>query len=254
MLFFAFYCVLIPTTVIRTGLIGAATLAITSLPEALVTGEIWRLGAAAIGSATGFAILLCGRQIANASWEREFTEARLRSDFASTVSHEFRSPLTSLCLLTEQLAEGRIVEESDRATCYRMLMAEKFEILDLPGFVTFVAREFERNDLSRGCRVEVRVEGNMPLVKGDRAALRSVLWNLPDNAVKYSPDGDTVRADVRAENAHAAIRIRDRGLGIPDGEQPHIFEKFVRGEAAKKNAIRGTGLGLAIAHPRVHPN
>ena len=269
-LLYAFYCVLIPTTVLHTGLIGLAVLLVTALPEVWVTGEIGRLFIAATSDGTAFAILLCGRHLANASWEREFIATRLRSDFVSNVSHEFRTPLTSLCRLTEQLAEGKIVDEAGRATCYGMLVAKshelrelieglldfgsraakadesKFENIDPAELVTLVAREFERNALSRGRRIEVQVSGNAPLVVGDRIALRTVLWNLLDNAVKYSPEGDTVWADVGPESGCAAIRIRDQGLGIPDAEQPYIFEKFVRGGVAKRNAIRGIGLGLAL--------
>ena len=74
------------------------------------------------------------------------------------------------------------------------------------------------------------------------------MWNLIDNAVKYSPECPTVWAEVERAGGFAAIRIRDRGIGIPAAEQAHIFDKFVRGEAAKESSIRGTGVGLAMVH------
>src|SRR5580692_1860844 len=70
MVFFAFYCVMIPTPVLHTALVGVAMLTVTAVPEVMVTGDIGRLCIAAVGAATGFAILLCGRHIANLLWER----------------------------------------------------------------------------------------------------------------------------------------------------------------------------------------
>ena len=270
--FFAFYCVLIPTTVLHTGLIGLAVLLVTAVPEVLVTGEIGRLGTAAIGAAAAFAVLLSGRRIANESWEREFAARRLQSDFVSAVSHEFLNPLQALRLWTEQLAAGRIANEKDRSDCYQRLVQGthrltrlvegllrfgrmegnivryEFDNIDPAEFVPKVSREFERDGDLANHRIVVRVSGDTPLIKADGDALRCVLWNLLDNAVKYSPGCEEVRVDVGREDGHAVVRVSDRGLGIPDAEQPHIFEKFVRGEAATINAIRGTGLGLTLAH------
>ena len=99
---------------------------------------------------------------------------------------------------------------------------------------------------SSGHCVEVYANGDAPLVHADRAALACAVWNLLDNAVKYSPECQTVWADVGREDSRVAIRVRDRGLGIPVSEQRRVFEKFTRGVAAREAGIRGTGVGLAM--------
>ena len=180
--------------------------------------------------------------------------------------------MTSLCLLTEQLASGRISAAEDQAEYYGILAREsqrlrrlvegllnfgrmeagaveyRFETIDPAELVQTVAREFEHDVEANGFRVEVKVNGDTPLLRADRAALACAVWNLLDNAVKYSPECLTVWADVAREEGRAAIRVRDHGSGIPAAEQARIFDKFVRGEAAKQASIRGTGVGLAMVH------
>jgi signal transduction histidine kinase len=86
---------------------------------------------------------------------------------------------------------------------------------------------------------------NGPVVNGDREALVQALWNLLDNAVKYSGDSPNVHVEVEAGN-QVAIRVRDQGAGIPKAEKNRIFRKFTRGSSAERFGIRGTGIGLAM--------
>jgi signal transduction histidine kinase len=82
-------------------------------------------------------------------------------------------------------------------------------------------------------------------VNGDREALAQALWNLLDNAVKYSGDSPVVHVEVEAGN-QVAIRVRDQGFGIPRSEKDRILRKFVRGSSAKAYGVKGTGIGLAM--------
>jgi len=95
-------------------------------------------------------------------------------------------------------------------------------------------------------QVEVSTDGPLPRIRADREALSRALWNLLDNAVKYSPDAAAVRVEVAPAGDHVAIRVHDQGWGIPTAEQKEIFRKFVRGTAARAANVNGTGIGLAL--------
>lgn len=201
---------------------------------------------------------------------RELAVARLQSDFVSAVSHEFRTPLTSMRQITETLAAGRVASDERRQAYYGALERQtrrlhqlveslldfgrmeagtspyRLEPLDARGWVRPVVEQFGREVAVSGYTVELEETGAAAFLSADREALSNALWNLLDNAVKYSPECHTVWVETRRENGHFSVHVRDRGLGIPLPEQPEIFRKFVRGDAAKALGIRGTGIGLAM--------
>jgi signal transduction histidine kinase len=204
---------------------------------------------------------------------RELAVARLQSDFVSAVSHEFRTPLTSLRQLTEILADGRLVSEDRRRLYYDALTRQterlhqlvetlldfgrmeagsspyRLEPLDPCALVRSVVQQFEHEAEGRGYHVELDINDTTATIAGDREALTNALWNLLDNAVKYSLECRTIWVRVERDAARLAIRVRDRGLGIPRDEHSDIFRKFVRGAGAKAHSIKGTGIGLAmVAH------
>jgi signal transduction histidine kinase len=139
---YVFYCILIPVTVFQTALIGIILLALGAVPEAVMTGNVGVLGRAVFGNVTIFAILLCGRYIANRSWEGECAASSLQSDFVCAVSHEFRTRLTTICLLTEQLSTEKITDEGGRSECYQMLERDSHRLGRLvEGLLEFVVME-----------------------------------------------------------------------------------------------------------------
>lgn len=206
---------------------------------------------------------------------RELAVVRLQSDFVSAVSHEFRTPLTTLCQLSELLKRGRVANEQDRKAYYDLLNGEShrlwrlvegllnfgrleagrmrfhLESLDTSELVRQFAAEFAQGQQCAGHQFDVEAPATSPPVQADREALCCVLWNLFENAVKYSPDCDTVQVTVAGNARRVEIAVRDQGIGIPRHEQRRIFEKFVRGSAARENNIRGTGVGLALARQLV---
>jgi two-component system sensor histidine kinase SenX3 len=85
-----------------------------------------------------------------------------------------------------------------------------------------------------------------PVVRADAEALGRAVWNLLDNAVKYSPEAKSVRVSVSQDAGRVAIAVSDEGVGIPPAERDAIFQKFVRGTSSDGRGVKGTGIGLAM--------
>jgi signal transduction histidine kinase len=228
--------------------------------RSLWLGCLWVLGL----------LVLVGSYFIGRAVLRELEVARLQSDFVAAVSHEFRTPLTSICQLSELLADGRVSSEQRREEYYAGLRREsqrlhrlveglldfgrmeagareyRFELCDTAALVREVSEEFACEVAERGYRLELNLAEALPCVRADREALGRALWNLLDNAVKYSPHCRTVWLAACVENEQVVIRVRDCGLGIAADEQPRIFQKFVRGASARAAEAKGTGLGLAM--------
>jgi two-component system phosphate regulon sensor histidine kinase PhoR len=95
--------------------------------------------------------------------------------------------------------------------------------------------------------VELKVASGLPGIRADREALRRALWNLLENAVKYSQGPARIRVEAAGDDGQLTIRVRDEGIGIPAEEQERVFEKFYRGKSEQVTRVRGTGLGLSIS-------
>jgi signal transduction histidine kinase len=219
----------------------------------------------------GVVLLVCAACYAIARGVlREAAAGRLQSDFVSAVSHEFRTPLTTLRQLTELLAHGRVQDEGRRRQYFDVLQKEtsrlhqlvedlldfgrmdagrrqyRLEPVDLSALVRESIEEYQRDAGGKGHRIELTSNPAPLVVDADREALGRVIRNLLENAVKYSPDSPTVWVETGHEPRAAVLRVRDQGIGIPAEEHARIFDKFVRGEGAKRTCIQGTGIGLAM--------
>jgi signal transduction histidine kinase len=248
------------------------TLYVTSAdPAADLAGLALRRRLLLSGFAVLALVLLAGAYFILRAIDRELAVVRLQSEFVSTVSHEFRTPLTSLRQLSEMLSKGRVPTEELRQKSYDILAHESerlqrlveslldfgriegravryhFEDLDPAALVCNLVGEFQDKAAAQGYRVEVARAGEYPPVRADREALGLALWNLLDNAVKYSPDCRTVWVEMERDHGRLAIHVRDQGMGIPASEQKEIFKKFVRGGRSRVSNIKGTGIGLTMA-------
>lgn len=201
---------------------------------------------------------------------REATVAQLQSDFVAAVSHEFRSPLTTVRQLSEMLEMDQVPSEDRRRKYYHVLAGEarrlqrlvesllnfgkmeagaeryRFELLDVRELVSRAVSEAEFQEDEASSRVRVSgPEAGIHLV-GDADALALALRNLVDNALKYSPASEKV--DVKWDHAagRVSISVVDHGRGIPRDEQEAVFRKFVRGRSAIETSVKGTGVGLAM--------
>ncbi|HKA02613.1 MAG TPA: HAMP domain-containing sensor histidine kinase [Candidatus Solibacter sp.] len=200
----------------------------------------------------------------------EIETSRMQSDFVSAVSHEFRSPLTSIRQLSEILALGRAPTEERRQLYYDTLVREAqrlqrlveallnfgrmeagkrpyhFEEMDAGALIERVASEFQHQAEESGRRIDLSGPDYPCPIEADPEALAVALRNLIDNALKYSPNEPAIWVNWYMENGQVAIRVRDRGMGITAEERKAIFRKFVRGSAAASGNVRGSGVGLAM--------
>jgi signal transduction histidine kinase len=201
---------------------------------------------------------------------RELEIARLRADFVSTVSHEFRSPLTGIRQLGGMLLDGRVTDPVKQRGYFRMIVQEsdrlarlvenildfsrmeegrreyRFEPLDLTPWLRKLAADFEAEIAVTGAGVEADIPDGLPAISADREALGSAVRNLLDNAVKYSPGAKTVWLDTLAEGGEIRIAVRDRGVGISEQDRKHIFDRFYRADGEISKRVKGAGLGLSL--------
>lgn len=219
-----------------------------------------------------FLLVVSGGYFIGRAVTKELQVAQQQSDFVAAVSHEFRTPLTSLCQFTELLVKDRVEGDEDRRRFYGVLAREsqrlrrlvegllnfgrmdagvldyRFETLDPAALTRQVIAEFEEEGNAHDHRIECNAADALPHVRVDREAIGCVIWNLIDNAVKYSPDRPAVFVRIGRAGGRVSISVRDEGVGVALAEQASIFKKFARGAAARALQVRGTGIGLAMAH------
>jgi signal transduction histidine kinase len=201
---------------------------------------------------------------------RELGLARQQTDFVSAVSHEFRTPLTSMRHLTDMLATRGVESEEWRAHYYALLAHEterlhrmvesllsfgqieaggyafRLEPLDAGALLAGLVNEFRLEPMAKTRDVLCEVEPSLPAIRADAEALTRALWNLLENAAKYSAPDAPVRAFARRAGTAVYLGVADQGVGIEPRERGRIFEKFVRGADAKRTGVRGVGIGLSL--------
>ncbi|MGD8540196.1 MAG: HAMP domain-containing sensor histidine kinase [Candidatus Aminicenantes bacterium] len=201
---------------------------------------------------------------------RELEIARMRADFVSTVSHEFRSPLTGIRQLGEMLLDGRATEKMKQREYFKMIVQEsnrltrlvenildfsrmeegrkeyRFEPLDTSRWLRSLVSDFEAGIVTEGMKVETEIPEGLPSISADSEALGSAVHNLLDNAVKYSPGARTVWLDAESVGGEVRIVVRDRGVGISELDRKHIFDRFYRTDGEISRRIKGAGLGLSL--------
>ena len=219
--------------------------------------------------------------------EARFAEVdRLKSEFVSTVSHEMRTPLTTIKALTRLLmrdgldeAKRREYIETISVECDRQIdfvlnlldlsrieggvLRVNHELVEVHEVIESVVKSELRAAEKRNHQLYVESNGEVPPVCGDPKELRRVLSNVVENAIKYTPDGGRIILSASKEDSHVAINITDNGRGIPAEDLPILFDKFHRGRPARHSAamadgttnaefledadVSGVGLGLYLA-------
>ncbi|MFL5924480.1 MAG: GAF domain-containing protein [Gaiellaceae bacterium] len=245
----------------------SAALTAETLPLDVPERELW-ISIAAVEFAEG--TVYAFRDL---TAERALEE--LRSDFVSTVSHELRTPLAAIYgaaltlqrpdLSLDDTQRGNLLDvigtESERLarTVNDILWASRLDTdraqlqvgTHEPRDLTRTVIDAARVHLPPGVEIEFSCEPDLPLIMGDPDKVRQVLTNLVENAVKYSPDGGTVGVGISRGPHSVRFSVADEGLGIPQGEQRRIFDKFYRVDPNLTRGVGGTGLGLYICRELV---
>lgn len=224
----------------------------------------YTLGALIVGLIGAIAV---GGLLLLADLRRQFELARQKTDFVSNVSHELKTPLTSIRMFSEMLAEGRVADEEKRRSYLKIINSETARLTRLINNILDFARmekgekkyRFERCDLAAITREAVEnyrpqleahgfeIETDLPeepmMINADCDAVAQVILNLLSNAEKYSGE----RKDIRVEMKGGTVSVLDRGLGVPRGAEEKIFEQFYRAHDSLSSGIQGSGLGLTLA-------
>ncbi|GAB3350887.1 sensor histidine kinase [Amycolatopsis echigonensis] len=192
----------------------------------------------------------------------------VRRDFVANVSHELKTPVGAIALLTEAVLDaaedveevrrfgGKILRESTRLgqlvteliALSRLQGAERLPDLNVVEVDAVVREALGRTTLSAES-ADITITTDTPsglLIEGDRTLLVTALSNLLENAVAYSSAGSPVSISRRLADGMVEIAVTDRGIGIAEDEQQRVFERFYRADKARSRATGGTGLGLAI--------
>jgi two-component system, OmpR family, phosphate regulon sensor histidine kinase PhoR len=195
---------------------------------------------------------------------------KMRRDFVANVSHELRTPLSIFRGYLETLLDDphqppgellRILEimerHSDRlnALVEDVLSLARLESpgieldlseVDLPEFLHGIMRDWEKRFAAKKLKSHLNFPGTLPRLRADETRLQELIYNLLDNAVKYSEPGGTVFLRAESEPAGVRLSVADQGAGISPDDLPRIFERFYRADKSRSNEQIGTGLGLSI--------
>lgn len=205
---------------------------------------------------------------------QDITEIRklenMRRDFVANVSHELKTPLTSIKGFVETLKDGAIedIEIKNRFLNIIEIEADRlgFLIQDLLTLSEIESRESEKNaevvDISATAKeiitllddmavkkdisLELEIEDGVDTISGSESWFKQMMINLIDNAIKYTMDGGTVKVKIFKDIVNLNIVVKDTGIGIPEEHIDRLFERFYRVDKARSRQVGGTGLGLAI--------
>ncbi len=208
------------------------------------------------------------------SLNSELKLARQKTDFVSNVSHELKTPLTSIRMFSELLAEGRVTDATKQKSYLNIITAEaarltrlinnvldfsrmesgekkyNFQPCDLTEVTRSTAETFRPHLEANGFKFDCELHAMPILIRGDADALSQIIVNLLSNAEKYSNAAREITiqfAQKQSPLPHAEIKVRDRGSGVQHGCEEKIFEKFYRAHDLLSSGIQGSGLGLTIA-------
>ncbi|MFC2167640.1 ATP-binding protein [Acidobacteriota bacterium] len=215
-------------------------------------------------------VLTFGAVLISRTLAHEMEILKIKSDFVSSVSHELKTPLTSIKALIERLKEGKVKDSEKKHEYYSIISHDtekltrlvknildftridegraeyEFSEIDIALLVRQHIEAFLADDIHRNIRIDVQIAEEIPAMLADEDALGRAFDNLLFNAVKFSPENPAISVEVKSEVRSVKIGVKDSGIGIPEDEIDKIFDKFYQGKNALSLTVKGTGLGLTL--------
>ena len=194
----------------------------------------------------------------------------MRKEFVADVSHELKTPITSIIGYADTLQDGEYDEETTKKFL-NVISQEGRRMSNLVSDLLTLSRydtnrvqkevtEFDLGELAKKCQEKLRIEiekkkqnvecyvtADVPPIKADKAGIERVILNVLSNAIKYTEEHGSIKIYVGFVYNDAYIKIIDNGIGIPEEDMERIFERFYRVDKARSRELGGTGLGLSIA-------
>ncbi|MEM9051603.1 MAG: HAMP domain-containing sensor histidine kinase [Bacteroidota bacterium] len=195
--------------------------------------------------------------------------SEMKTDFINNMTHELKTPISSISLSSEVLLKPDIIDQPKRLNRYAELIfsevrrlrlqvdkvlqlaaldRDKVEIkkdpVNLHEIIEKAVNTLELANESEGLKIETQLEAKNPVVSGDEVHLSNVIFNLLDNAFKYSHDDPKIKVSSAMSESELFISISDKGIGIPKKSLPYIFDKFYRVPKGNVHDVKGFGLGL----------
>jgi signal transduction histidine kinase len=201
---------------------------------------------------------------------REMDVVRIKTDFVSLVSHEFKSPIASIRTLVERLQAGSVNEPARKQLYFDVVAGELqrltrlvnnvldfskieagrkeylFAETDLAGLAKDLVVTFEPLASQKGLRIESEIPPSLPPVRVDRDSISQAILNLLDNAAKHSEKGTTLKLRLEPDTSFLFVRVSDQGRGIPAEDIPRIFLPSYRNGDTGTRRVAGAGLGLSV--------
>lgn len=196
---------------------------------------------------------------------------RIRRDFVANVTHEFKTPLTAIQGFAETLLGGAMDDPENRTRFLEIILEHsrrlarltddllelskmdadrldlEIERLSVPQFLQNCMETAQRPAAAKNLQMSVSLPEGVPDIAAERRRLAEVLQNLLDNAIQYTPSGGRITVSASSDKNEVIFTVADTGIGIPQLDQPRIFERFYRVDVARSREVGGTGLGLSIA-------
>jgi signal transduction histidine kinase/tetratricopeptide (TPR) repeat protein len=215
-------------------------------------------------------VLTFGAVIMVRTITHEMEVLKIKSDFVSAVSHEFKTPLTSIRALIERLKEGKVKDEVKMEQYFSLISQDadrltrlvknildfskieegkkeyEFVETDVVQLVLQQIENFRKDETQKGIKIHAAISEGIPHLYVDQDALSQAFNNLLDNALKFSADRKEIYVSLKKDDEDVVLEVMDKGIGIPQDELNKIFDKFYQGRNALRQSAKGAGLGLTL--------